>query len=157
MFPMTAEIIKGSHAYPKRIVILNKKTRTFQELGVWERLIELKVCEMHETQKKKILAMYQWPAWFTKTLFNVTLPHRCETSRDLRRAGCLLIKCTWSSWTTTTKLWLQRPQSTSYHHHDHESQKLCHKFALSWAPVAAVSTTPTSHGGTNLPLLGYKD
>lgn len=53
MFPMTAELIKGNHAYPKRILILNKKTYTFQELGVWERLTELKVCEMHETQNKK--------------------------------------------------------------------------------------------------------
>lgn len=53
MFPVIKELIKGCHAYPNRMLILNKKTCTRWELGVWERLIELNVCEMHETQDKK--------------------------------------------------------------------------------------------------------
>lgn len=52
MFPMIAELIKGSYAYPKPILILNKKTHTFWELGVRERLTELKVCVMHEIHDK---------------------------------------------------------------------------------------------------------
>lgn len=103
---------------------------------------------------------HQWPACFTKTLFSVTFPvetpHRCKTSGDLRRAGCLLIKHTWYHQTTITKLWLQKPQSTRYLLHDHEKQELCPKFALSCAFVVVVSIMLTPHRGHTYPSWGTR-
>lgn len=116
----------GSRPYPgciltlNRIILGNEKACICWEICVWERLIELNVCEIHGTQDKKnnILTIYQWPARFTKTLFHVTFSvetrHRCETSGDHKRVGCFLIKYTRSYRTTASKLWLQKPQSTGY-------------------------------------------